>query len=280
MGARPPGMHHALGNALVVEVHDLLAQVEVVEQGGSAVAHPQTVVGIVDRHPGRRGQGVAALGPLGGDRILGRTPRDGRLTASETAGAVFDGDFATIRAFQKGRDRLTHARDVDPRFGSAHAQSQVPEWLCATNRVSRNWPMSVHEEEVRPLGVLRQLPVLEGPEQTVGRHGAPGRPQHVSQVVGIGDLADDDFCPDRRPLRRRPRRPPRPSPPRRMSLPGRCRTGSSETLSPLCRGVRSLTVPTRRSIALLGLPLRLASQRRRVQPSSAAGGLSSHGEMP
>ena len=50
--------------------------------------------------------------------------------------------------------------------------------------------MSVHEEEVRRRR-SPPLPVLEGPEQTVGRHGAPGGPQQMSQVVGIWDLTYD-----------------------------------------------------------------------------------------
>ena len=42
-------------------------------------------------------------------------------------GAAFDGGFATRRTFRRGADRLKHHARRISRFGSAHAQSQVPD---------------------------------------------------------------------------------------------------------------------------------------------------------
>ena len=51
MGPEPTGVHHPLGDALVVEVEDLLAEVEVLEQRRAALAHPQRVLIVSDRDP-------------------------------------------------------------------------------------------------------------------------------------------------------------------------------------------------------------------------------------
>ena len=63
VGAGAAGVHHPLGDALVVEVHDLLAEVEVLQQGRAPRAGPQRVVGVVDRHALRRRQDLALLCP-------------------------------------------------------------------------------------------------------------------------------------------------------------------------------------------------------------------------
>jgi hypothetical protein len=55
------GVHHALRDPLVVEVHDLLAQVEVLEQDRTARPPRERVVAVGDAHPVRRGQLVAGL---------------------------------------------------------------------------------------------------------------------------------------------------------------------------------------------------------------------------
>ena len=49
VGAEPAGVHDALGDALVVEVEDLLAEVEVLEQRRTPLAGPQRVLVVGDR---------------------------------------------------------------------------------------------------------------------------------------------------------------------------------------------------------------------------------------
>ena len=56
------GVHDALGDALVVEVGDLLAQVEVLEKGRSAIAGLERVVGVGEPHALRSGQELSGLG--------------------------------------------------------------------------------------------------------------------------------------------------------------------------------------------------------------------------
>jgi len=56
-------MHDPLGDALVIETHDLLAQVEVLEQCGSPVAGRQRVVRVVDPQTLCGGQPVTRLRP-------------------------------------------------------------------------------------------------------------------------------------------------------------------------------------------------------------------------
>ncbi len=48
VGAVAAGVHHPLGDPLVVEVEDLLPEVEVLQQGGAAVARPQRVLVVAD----------------------------------------------------------------------------------------------------------------------------------------------------------------------------------------------------------------------------------------
>ena len=48
--AEPAGVHHALGNALVIEVEDLLAEVEILEQRRAALADLQGVLIVGDRN--------------------------------------------------------------------------------------------------------------------------------------------------------------------------------------------------------------------------------------
>ena len=48
MGCRASGVHHALGDALVVEVRHLLAEVEVLEQGRAANAGLGAVLIVAD----------------------------------------------------------------------------------------------------------------------------------------------------------------------------------------------------------------------------------------
>src|SRR5581483_6923830 len=46
--ARAAGVHHAFWYALVVEMGDLLPGMEILQQGGSAFADTQRIVGVVD----------------------------------------------------------------------------------------------------------------------------------------------------------------------------------------------------------------------------------------
>jgi hypothetical protein len=59
---RATGVHHPLRNARVVEMHDLLAQVVIVEQRRTARADPQRMVGLAQRHTLRGGQVSPGLG--------------------------------------------------------------------------------------------------------------------------------------------------------------------------------------------------------------------------
>ena len=75
--AEAPGVDHPLGDPLVVEVEDLLAEVEVLEQRRAALAHAQRVLVVGDRHP-----------------LLGRQ----RLTGSRRlVGLAADADFGCRR---------------------------------------------------------------------------------------------------------------------------------------------------------------------------------------
>lgn len=61
-----PGMHHPLRNPLMVEVGDLLPGVEVLQQGRSALAGGERVIGVVDPHPWL----VVKREPVGSTRTL------------------------------------------------------------------------------------------------------------------------------------------------------------------------------------------------------------------
>ena len=68
-------VHHALGDALVVEVGDLLAQVVVLQQRRAARARLERVVGVAQAHAGGRGQERTLLGAC---RLRGPGVRTGR----------------------------------------------------------------------------------------------------------------------------------------------------------------------------------------------------------
>ncbi len=63
MGTGPPSVHHPLGDPLVIEVGDLLPQVVVLEERGSARVGPQGVVGVLHRGALAGGDGGAGLSP-------------------------------------------------------------------------------------------------------------------------------------------------------------------------------------------------------------------------
>jgi hypothetical protein len=67
-------VHDPLGDALVVEVHDLLAQVVVLQQRRAAVPRLQRVVGVVEPRTRGRGEELALLAL----RLLGGTGRRAR----------------------------------------------------------------------------------------------------------------------------------------------------------------------------------------------------------
>ena len=64
VGGGSPGVNDPLGNPLVVEVHDLLAEVKIVEKGRATVADPQAVVSVVHRYTVGGGKGLTSLGPI------------------------------------------------------------------------------------------------------------------------------------------------------------------------------------------------------------------------
>jgi transposase-like protein len=76
---RAPGMDHSLGNPLMIEVHDLLAQMHVVEQRRTPLTDPQAVVGVIDSHAGRGRQHLPALRPRRPYRLRRRAARPSRL---------------------------------------------------------------------------------------------------------------------------------------------------------------------------------------------------------
>ena len=61
MGGGTACMHHPLGNALVVEMGDLLAQVEILQQGGPAFANLERMVRVGQPHPLGRREKIPAL---------------------------------------------------------------------------------------------------------------------------------------------------------------------------------------------------------------------------
>ena len=62
VGGRAAGVDHPLGDPLVVEVHDLLAQMEVLHQRRPARPRRERVVGLLDAHTLLGGQELAVLG--------------------------------------------------------------------------------------------------------------------------------------------------------------------------------------------------------------------------
>ncbi len=75
VGAGAAGVHDPLGDALVVEVRDLLAQVKSSSRVGPPTG-PQRVVGVFDAQPLRRRQRIALLSPAQGHRDV--TPSHAR----------------------------------------------------------------------------------------------------------------------------------------------------------------------------------------------------------
>ena len=64
VGAGAAGVHHALGDALMVEVGDLLPQVVVLQQGRAALPGLQRVVGVAEPQALRRGEERTLLGQV------------------------------------------------------------------------------------------------------------------------------------------------------------------------------------------------------------------------
>jgi hypothetical protein len=64
-------VHDSFRDALVVEVRELLAEVEVLHQGRAALAHLERVVGVVDRNSLVRGEyGLTGIDPIGVELTL------------------------------------------------------------------------------------------------------------------------------------------------------------------------------------------------------------------
>ncbi len=89
--AGPAGVHHALRDALVVELHDLLAQVVVLQEDRAAGPGLERVVGVVQPHALGGGQVGPALGDLG------------LVDAGDLSGRRHGGRTALVRL---GRERL------------------------------------------------------------------------------------------------------------------------------------------------------------------------------
>src|SRR5690242_18204520 len=51
VGAKPPCVHHALWDALVVEMENLLAKMEILKSSGPARANSQRILVVGDRYP-------------------------------------------------------------------------------------------------------------------------------------------------------------------------------------------------------------------------------------
>jgi hypothetical protein len=64
-------MNNALGNALMIEVLDLLSQMKVFEERRAPIADAQTVVGVGDGNTLASCQRVTALRPNRSDRFYG-----------------------------------------------------------------------------------------------------------------------------------------------------------------------------------------------------------------
>ena len=61
MGAISAGVHHPLGNPLMIEMEDFLPEVEVFQRARAALADPQRVLVVRDHHALLRCQGRAAI---------------------------------------------------------------------------------------------------------------------------------------------------------------------------------------------------------------------------
>ena len=72
------GVNDPFGDALMVEMHDLLTQMEIVEQSRAPLADPEAVVRVIHRNPSSRREGLTALRPCRGDYLTRRPQRPGR----------------------------------------------------------------------------------------------------------------------------------------------------------------------------------------------------------
>ena len=150
------GVHHTLGDPLVVEVRDLLAQVVVLQQGRAALPRLQRVVGVAQPqtlgrrqerallgHVGRRGVGLgtgrrtpvgAGLVGLGRQRALrlGRLLEAGRLGrrgARDGGGVVAPGQRGERRLGGSGDGLLGGLDDGSGDLaGVGHVVSSVRGW--------------------------------------------------------------------------------------------------------------------------------------------------------
>jgi len=97
VGAGPTGVDHPLGDALVVEVGDLLAEVEVLHQRRAPLALLQRVVGVIDPQALGRGQPIAGLGPRQFGGVAHRIALGAGFAHPGSPGLLGGGDCAGSR---------------------------------------------------------------------------------------------------------------------------------------------------------------------------------------
>ncbi len=116
VGAGPTGVHNALGNAFVVEVGDLFAQMEVLQKRRPAFARLQRMIGVVEPH---------ALG--GGEVLVLLAARGLRaLHRRSGCGAKFRRDLIRL-----GRQRVTRCRRlIEIRRLRAGCAGHIAACLC------------------------------------------------------------------------------------------------------------------------------------------------------
>ncbi len=124
----PPGVHHALGDALVVEVEDLLPEVGVLERRRAPLADPERVLVVADRDALLRGQRVVLVaGGLVG--VATGTTLDGLLAVRDLRAATRRSrcshevsfrrsgrspGWSTARDDPEGRTRYPHRSTANP----------------------------------------------------------------------------------------------------------------------------------------------------------------------
>ena len=149
MGAEAPGVHDPLGDALVVEVEDLLAEVEVVEQRRAALAGAQRVLVVGDRD---------AL--LGGQRHAGA---GGRLVGLAAGADLVDQRRRRLLERPAGPVAPSPHAGFDARLAGAaawrHSSWRAASWRAAW-RPWRSWLfVDTGLAGARPGWGMRSLPV-------------------------------------------------------------------------------------------------------------------------
>ncbi|MNM70489.1 hypothetical protein D3C81_821180 [compost metagenome] len=166
MGRRAARVDHALGNALVVEVRDLLAQVEVLEQRGAAQAEPEGVVVLRNLEALVRGQRAVTVRDDIADRVRAELP--GPLGQPVCHGALIAAVVVVADALRLGRRGVAL---LSGWLGGGRCgllgHGGCPRW-----RYGADWSPW-----------LPQIPCHRGP----GVRRLPARPRHVWKAGILGD---------------------------------------------------------------------------------------------